>query len=127
MKIEQLMQNISDNIKSGATVKNVFGEPIKLDENKTLIPVAKICFGFGAGSKPEKNVACCSESTEPKNEEEAKNSGGGGGGTATPIGVIVSTPDSTIFMPFFTKKKLMFSLFFGMIIGFFLALILRKN
>jgi uncharacterized spore protein YtfJ len=63
-----------------ATVKAVFGEPIHA-EGKTVVPVAKIAYGFGAGSQ--------------------KDGGGGGGGVrAFPAGALEITATGTRFVPF---------------------------
>jgi uncharacterized spore protein YtfJ len=44
-------------LRQTATVKNVYGEPV-IAVNKTIIPVAKIMYGFGGvysyGKKPKK-------------------------------------------------------------------------
>jgi uncharacterized spore protein YtfJ len=61
--------------------------------DKTLIPVAKVRYGFmtgfGSGSGPEP------EEGEPVPQGEG--AGGGGMGSATPIGVLVVTPDDVYF------------------------------
>ena len=71
-----------------------FGEPQVL-EDRTLIPVAKVFhgfgLGFGRGSSPvldEENAA-----------REGEGSGGGGGASATPLGVIVVTPEEVYYEP----------------------------
>ena len=44
-----ILQSLRESIQGQATVKTVYGEPIEA-QGKTIIPVAKIVFGFGAGA-----------------------------------------------------------------------------
>ena len=43
-----ILQSLKDSILSQANVKAVYGEPI-VAQGKTIIPVAKIAYGYGAG------------------------------------------------------------------------------
>ena len=45
-----LLQSLHENLAGRAQVKSVFGEPIAAGE-KTIIPVARMAYGFGAGSR----------------------------------------------------------------------------
>jgi len=49
----EMLESIGESLGSTATVKSVFGEPIHA-EGKTVVPVAKVAFGFGAepGTSP---------------------------------------------------------------------------
>ena len=49
MNILEGFQSILDRLGNSASVKNVYGEPI-VAEGKTIIPVAKVGYGFGGGS-----------------------------------------------------------------------------
>ena len=44
-----ILQSLRESIQGQATVKTVYGEPIEA-QGKTIIPVARIVFGFGAGT-----------------------------------------------------------------------------
>ena len=44
-----LLQSLHENLASRAQVKSVFGDAVTAGE-KTIIPVAKIAYGFGAGA-----------------------------------------------------------------------------
>ena len=44
-----ILQSLRESIQGQASVKTVYGEPIEA-QGKTIIPVAKIVFGFGAGA-----------------------------------------------------------------------------
>jgi len=65
-------------------VRNVYGEPVELD-GVTMIPVALVEYGFGAGEGPA--------------GDEASGSGGGGGGFSVPIGAYVRDRNGLRFEP----------------------------
>jgi uncharacterized spore protein YtfJ len=72
-----LLKRISQTVTDHATVTKVFGEPIERN-GVTVIPVARVYFGFGGGagggSSPDQG--------------EGSGSGGGGGGRVRPVGYI---------------------------------------
>ena len=43
------LQNLHESLSTRAQVKSVFGDPVTAGD-KTIIPVAKIAYGFGAGA-----------------------------------------------------------------------------
>jgi uncharacterized spore protein YtfJ len=81
-----------ESLRSTATVKSVFGEPIQM-EGKTVVPIAKVAYHFGGGfgSKPKSG----------ESRPDAKQEGGGGGGDvkAFPAGALEITPNRTSFVP----------------------------
>ena len=80
--VSDTINKITDRLQAAATAKTVYGEPL-LIEGKTLIPVAKVRYGFGAGSAGDA-------------DENPDGGGGGGGGVEiSPIGVIEITPGET--------------------------------
>src|SRR5467141_2127386 len=100
-----LLQSLHENLSSRAQVKSVFGEPITAGD-KTIIPVAKIAYGFGGGTG--------SGGLEIKT---ARGEGGGGGG-GFPVGVFEVAPDGTRFVAVGDKKKLLGALLLGAGLGF---------
>src|SRR5262249_49961783 len=102
-----LLQSWHENLAGRAQVKSVFGEPVTAGE-KTIIPVAKITYGFGAGA-----------GTGGMGDSKPKGEGGGGGGgvRATPIGVFEVTPKETRFVAIQDKKKLAGTLLLGAGLG----------
>lgn len=44
-----LLQSLKESVLAQANVKAIYGEPISAQE-KTIIPVAKIMYGYGAGA-----------------------------------------------------------------------------
>jgi len=110
MSFKETIQSIIDRLQGTASVKTVYGEPIKI-ENKTLIPVAKIAYGFGAGSGSSK--------------EENEQGGGGGGGIAVrPKGVLEITQEETRFISFDETRNMIIGLILGLFLGF---MIMRKT
>ncbi len=80
--ISDTLNKITDRIQASASVKTIYGEPVPV-EGKTLIPVAKVRYGFGAGSKGQTA------------EDPEEPSGAGGGVEITPMGVIEITAGET--------------------------------
>ena len=95
VNVRELLKNISERIQSSASVKAVYGDPI-VAEGKTIIPVARVRYGFGGGGG--------SQGGEPTTEEgqaHPQTGGGGGGGVdVTPVGFIEVTPDETRYPTF---------------------------
>jgi len=91
-------------------VKAIYGEPISAHE-KTIIPVAKITYGFGAGV-----------GTGGVGDTKARGEGGGGGGgvRAVPVGVIEVSSQQTRFIPITDRRKLAGALLAGLGLGMWL-------
>ena len=113
MNILEGFQSILDRLGNSASVKNVYGEPI-VAEGKTIIPVAKVGYGFGGGSGMNK----CGAGREGAQDEGL---GFGGGLGAAPVGVVEVSKDHTRFIPFSQRKKLLGALILGVIVGVFLG------
>ena len=64
-------------------IKSVYGEPIVVD-GTTIVPVAAVQFGFGAGEGPG---------------EDSAPGGAGGGGAAIPFGAYISDETGVRFRP----------------------------
>lgn len=94
MGAKDILEKVSESVAGKATVKSVFGEPIHA-EGRTIVPVAKIGYGFGAGGSRHDD------------------GGGGGGGGAWPAGVLEITADSTRFIPFMDLRWLAGAFFAG--------------
>jgi uncharacterized spore protein YtfJ len=91
MNAADLLQKMGDTLGSTATVKSVFGEPIRMN-GKTVVPVAKVAYGFGAGAGTGKSGA------HP--DRLGEGGGGGGGVRAFPAGALEITEGRTRFVPF---------------------------
>lgn len=107
-----LLQSLHENLASRAQVKSVFGDAVTAGE-KTIIPVAKIAYGFGAGA----GTGGMGEETRPKGE----GGGGGGGVRAVPVGVLEVSARETRFVPIHDRKKTVGTLLVGAALGLLFA------
>jgi len=118
MSLQEFVQSIVDRLHAAGNVKTVFGEPIET-KGRTIIPVAKVAYAFGAGA-----------GGRPKSDSE--NGGGngqgmGGGIVVRPAGVLEIRDETTEFIPFGDKKKLMGAMLLGLLLGAWLAGRSRKS
>ena len=106
-----LLQSLKESILSQASVKAIYGEPISAN-GKTVIPIAKIMYGFGAGA-----------GTGGVGDTRARGEGGGGAGgvRAIPVGVIEISDQQTCFVPITDRKKLTGAVLAGIGLGILLG------
>jgi uncharacterized spore protein YtfJ len=106
-----LLQSLHENLGTRAQVKSVFGEPITAGE-KTIIPVARMAYGFGAGS-----------GSGGVETSSARGEGGGGGGGVRvyPLGVFEVSSKETRFVAVGDRKKLLGTLLLGAGLGLLFA------
>ena len=84
--IEGLMGAAMDSIRDMIDVNTIIGEPMKIQENVTIIPISKVSFGFAAGGSEFKGESM--EDYNKKIEEENisyRNPFGGGSGAGVSI------------------------------------------
>jgi uncharacterized spore protein YtfJ len=112
-----LLQSLKESVTSQANVKTLYGEPISAHE-KTIIPVAKISFAYGAGA-----------GSGGLGERNTKGEGGGGGGgvRAIPVGVIEVSGSQTRFVPITNRRTLAAATFGGMVAGVLLCWLRRRG
>lgn len=117
MVATDILEKIGESLGSTANVKSVFGEPIHA-EGKTVVPVAKVAYGFGAGggNKTGKYDGGSGEGPE--------GGGGGGGVRAFPAGALEITPAGTRFVPYTDFKWLAGAFAAGALLG---GLLLRRK
>jgi uncharacterized spore protein YtfJ len=115
MSATDMLEKIGDKLGSTATVKAVYGDPIHA-EGKTVVPVAKVAYGFGAGfgSGHGKHSAGGEDSPEGRHGEGG---GGGGGVRAFPAGALEITADETRFVPFTDLRPLAAAFAVGLVLG----------
>jgi len=88
--LEEILNRIGQ-VHERASVRTVFGEPFQVD-GRTIIPVAKVQYGFGFGVGRSKE--------KEKEEEESGEGGGGGAGVSIrPIAVLEITGQETKVKP----------------------------
>ena len=117
MSTKDLIDGAVQHLRTGASVKAVYGDPIKTD-GKIVIPVAKVAYGFGAGTAPHGKKTSNGKAT-------SEGEGAGGGVAARPVGVVEITDDATRFVPVGGPKKLaiiaLLGASFGAALGWFLG------
>ena len=86
-----------------AHVKTIYGEPV-VSGNKTVIPVARVAWGFGGGIGNAK-------------EGKGEGAGGGGGMVTIPVGVVEVTPERTRFIRFGGMRRFAGVVVAGMLLG----------
>jgi uncharacterized spore protein YtfJ len=104
MNIQQLLQSMAEHVSAGASVKNVYGNPV-VSGDRTVIPIAKVRYAFGGGGgHPKGNV---------------EDSGGGGGArvSANPCGALEITPAGTRFIAFDDLRIKGAALAIGFVLG----------
>ncbi len=108
MNAIDLLQKVGETLGSTATVKAVFGDPIQAN-GKTVVPVAKVAYGFGAGAGAGKGG---------QHEDRQGEGGGGGGGVrAFPAGALEITDGGTRFVPFVDPGPLVAAFMAGLVLG----------
>ena len=102
-----MLQGIGNSLAATATVKSVFGDPIH-SEGKTVVPVAKVAYGFGAGFGQGKS---------PQDNKQGEGGGGGGGVTAFPAGALEITAKQTRFIPLINVRLVIAAFTAGALLG----------
>ena len=119
MTLQNIFKTISERLQHAATVKTVYGDPV-VAEGKTIIPVARVRFGFGAGfGESDASLAAASDDAAA-----GKGGGGGGGVEVRPVGFIEITPGETRFVSIEGRGTAARLTFFGLLAGF---LLLRRR
>lgn len=104
MSIQQLLESIASRAASGASVKNVYGDPVTVGQ-RTVIPIAEIRYAFGGGVGG------------PTADGEVSGGGGGGHGSARPYGALEVTPEATRFISFDDRRRTVAALALGFVLG----------
>ena len=101
--IEGLMLTAMDSIRDMIDVNTIIGEPIEIQENVSIIPISKVCFGFAAGGSEFKAESI--EDYNKREEEERisyKNPFGGGSGAGVsikPVSFVVIQGENVKLLP----------------------------
>ena len=116
VSVPDIFRNVAERLQTSAGVKTVFGDPVPA-EGKTIIPVARVRYGFGGGggSAPHPD-------SEPGSEDQREALGGGGGGgiEVTPIGFIEITAGETRYISFEERRRIVRTLVIGALLALFL-------
>lgn len=103
------LESMFEPLTRSASVKSVYGEAISAN-GKTIIPVARVAYGFGGGRGRKHH-----EGDAPEGE------GGGGGVYAVPIGVVEVTDTGTRFVALHDRRVLAGAMLVGFCLGAFWA------
>ena len=110
MNATDLLERIGDSLGSAATVKSVFGEPIQ-SEGRTVVPVAKVAYGFGAGAGSGRGK------NDGQPNASGEGGGGGGGVRAFPAGALEITPSGTRFVKYWDPRWLVAAFAAGAVVA----------
>ncbi len=109
--MEAMIQKLLDSftaLRERASVNALFGEPVTV-EGRTIIPVAKIAYGFGmgAGTAPVLSSTGEQEETDEESPSQPANegSGGGGGMMGQPLAVVEVTEEAVRVQPIIDEQK----------------------
>lgn len=94
MNPSERFASIVARLQESTTVESVYGDPIE-SNGRTVVPVAKVRYGFGGGygSDPD-------DAGRSPDAEESTGAGMGGGVVATPTGVVEISDSGTRFVRF---------------------------
>ncbi|HUO14082.1 MAG TPA: spore germination protein GerW family protein [Verrucomicrobiae bacterium] len=106
----EILQSLKESIVA-ANVKAVYGEPIAA-QGKTVIPVAKIVYGYGGGA---------GTGGVGNSGTRGEGGGGGGGARAIPVGVVEVSSQQTRFIPITSRRKLAGAVAVGVGLGILLG------
>jgi len=120
MAATDILQQIGESLGSSASVKSVFGDPIQAN-GKTVIPVAKVAYGFGGGFGTGHGKA------ETEGGRHGEGGGGGGGVRAFPAGALEITESGTRFIPFPDMRLIAVAFAAGAMLGGMILARRRRN
>ncbi|MFT4932079.1 MAG: putative spore protein YtfJ [Natronomonas sp.] len=121
--IGESFRGIIEAVRDHAGVETAFGEPIER-EGRTVVPVARVAYGFGGGFGEGDQVTDEDEGTV----ESGGSGGGGGGGAVTrPLGVIEVTDHETRFVPLGDRRRSLAAAGIAFVVGVLLGRSLTRD
>jgi uncharacterized spore protein YtfJ len=120
------VQPIAELFERNISIRHVYHEPVRHGD-VTVIPVAKVAFGFGAGLgrrgrlRRRGQQAASDETTNAEGPAEPDGLGGGGGARMTPVGALEIGPRGTRFIHYSELPQLLGVLAIGVGAGLLLA------
>ncbi len=101
--IEGLMEAAMNNIRDMIDVNTIVGEPMKIGDNVTIIPISKVSFGFAAGGSEFKGESIEDykkiESEENITYRNPFGGGAGAGVTIKPVAFLTIKNDMIKLLP----------------------------
>ena len=122
MSVTTPFEPIAGVFERNLSVRHVYAEPVHHGDT-TVIPVAKVAYGFGAGAgrRPAPRSGEMASSTAEAAGAEAQGGGGGGGARLTPIGALEVGPHGTRFIRYNPLSQLAGVFALGLAAGLLLA------
>ena len=126
MSVTTPFEPIAEVFERNLSVRHVYAEPVHHGDT-TVIPVAKVAYGFGAGAgrRPAARSGEMASGTAEAAGAEAQGGGGGGGARLTPIGALEVGPHGTRFIRYNELPRLAGAFALGLGVGVLLASRLR--
>ena len=92
---------IAEIIERSVSIRHVYGEAVHHGD-RTVIPVASVAYGFGAGGGRRPRLTRGAPTSPPDSDSrpDAEGAGGGGGVRMTPAGALEIGPEGTRFIRF---------------------------
>ena len=115
MTLREVFTNIAERLHENATVQTVYGQPI-VAEGKTIIPVARVRFGFGGGGGGTQQDHTDNGSSTPG----ASGGAGGAGAEVSPVGFIEITAGETRYVSIEDRRKVVRAALLALLIGLFM-------
>ena len=113
--LDTIFSAIQERIRATARAETVYGETRAM-EGRSIIPVARVAYGFGAGGGHGPAKTDDGAGTTPGG------GGGGGGVSVSPVGFLVVTPEGERFVPIaLPRRKLALAGFLGFALGYVLC------
>jgi uncharacterized spore protein YtfJ len=118
MSVTTPFEPIAGVFERNLSIRHVYGEPVHHGDT-TVIPVAKVAYGFGAGGgrRPVAGSAPGASSSAELAGPEAQGGGGGGGARLTPIGALEVGPHGTRFVHYNQLPRLAGAFVLGVGVG----------
>jgi uncharacterized spore protein YtfJ len=98
-EIQELLDTFAD-LREKADVNTCFGAPVTV-EGRTVIPIAKVAYGFGMGV----GRGIATEEENPEETSDGTGGGGAGGVMAHPLAAIEVTSEGVLVDPIIDKQK----------------------
>ena len=116
--VGESIRSIVDDLGEHASVRSVYGDPIEA-AGKTIVPVARVAYGFGGGFGRGGEEA---EGEEVEGEGgTGEGFGGGGGVSARPVGVVEIDGGETRLLRFGDRRRLGLAVLAGLALGLLLG------
>jgi uncharacterized spore protein YtfJ len=124
MSIPEPFAPVAEVLERNLSIRHVYGEPV-LHGDTTVIPVATVAYGFGAGGgrgPGRLRRGALDEGTSSEDARiDAQGAGGGGGVRMTPVGALEIGPQGTRFIRFHPLAPLLQAAAVGLVVGWLLG------